>query len=195
MEYSILYKVMALAIVLLFAAAFLIYGKQETYQLGKQSIRRLSGLTFWIYGLVLLSLVSSVSTLWGQSWLVDSWEVPLALRWVGLGLGVGGVFILYRAKKCIGENYSPCTHSYLPNFIVTHGIYEIIRHPIYTGNLIFLGGVSLMSGAPLTVGALLILGVIYFRTTAFEEEALCRQFPAYRSYQKTAGRFLPRLIT
>ena len=90
MEISILQQIFAAGITMLFAIAFLIYGKPETKtQNNRTPIPSIPGLVLWIYGLAFLSLSASVMTLLGMNVFMGSFSVPFFLQGIGFMAAIG----------------------------------------------------------------------------------------------------------
>jgi protein-S-isoprenylcysteine O-methyltransferase Ste14 len=80
-----------------------------------------------------------------------------------------------------------------PARMVTTGLYRHVRHPLYTGGLLFLWATPLMTTTllALIVGASAYLVVGSY----FEERRLLTEYgQAYADYQRRVPRLLPRLI-
>ena len=78
-----------------------------------------------------------------------------------------------------------------PKDFIRHGVYRIVRHPIYLSNLILLSGVFLISGSAWIVLNFLIL-FIYYLISAFKEERyLLKKFPSYKKYKSITSMFIP----
>jgi protein-S-isoprenylcysteine O-methyltransferase Ste14 len=77
--------------------------------------------------------------------------------------------------------------------LIEHGIYGVIRHPLYTCNLCaFFGWALLWSSLPAL--ALAVAGVTFFVAKARREERWLRaQLPGYADYEKRVKRFIPWL--
>jgi protein-S-isoprenylcysteine O-methyltransferase Ste14 len=121
------------------------------------------------------------------------WDHSIS-RLAGVAVSVVGVIVFILAKTSLGEHYTPCFNSFLPNQLVSHGIYKYIRHPIYLGNLLIFSGAFIASGS-LWVG-LNLMGIIwlYNRTATIEEKKLIEVFEDYKNYLESTGRFLPKII-
>jgi protein-S-isoprenylcysteine O-methyltransferase Ste14 len=115
-------------------------------------------------------------------------------RWLGLGLFVLGVAAYRVAGSTLGDALSPFVEPAPGAVLVTHGPYELVRHPMYLGQ----GMIAV--GAPLTLGcrwalvvsalALVVLAV----RVGMEEAALKRTYPEYAQYAARAKRILPYLF-
>ncbi len=119
------------------------------------------------------------------SWLVmcptDPWRtrLPAVLRWVGLGASSAGLGIaIWGWAQLRGlENI---------DHLVTKGLFSKIRHPMYTGFMLWILGWIVLHGAAasLVVGLVAIANVLYWRR--LEEEKLASDFgEAYRKYRAT----------
>ena len=122
-------------------------------------------------------------------------ESPVKL--VGLVAVVVGVVVFLAALYAYAR-----TNATLPQALpepkqgtqlVQRGIYQVIRHPIYTAVLAATGGVALYHGGavPLVLwGALLVL---FYVKSDYEESLLRRTYPEYAAYRRRTGRFLPKI--
>jgi protein-S-isoprenylcysteine O-methyltransferase Ste14 len=118
------------------------------------------------------------------------------LRWIGAGLSVAGVPLLYWVMHSLGKNLTDTVVTRANHTLVTTGPYRWVRHPFYTvvfGSVFALGLVA----ANWLIGLLtLLMFVIIVIRTDKEEEMLIKRFgDDYRHYMKRTGRFLPRLIS
>jgi len=77
--------------------------------------------------------------------------------------------------------------------LVTDGLYAHIRHPLYTGMSLELGGLFLLLPTlPVLIACLLGVLWIFFQAR-LEERDLVQRLPAYTDYMQRVPRFLPRL--
>ena len=78
-----------------------------------------------------------------------------------------------------------------PKDFVQHGIYAIVRHPIYLSNTILLLGVFLISGSAWLLFNLSILFSYYLISAIKEERYLNKRFPGYKNYKSSTSMFIP----
>lgn len=80
-----------------------------------------------------------------------------------------------------------------PSVLVTWGPFRYVRHPSYLGYfLMFFGLFFLLLNLVALVPLLAIPG--YIRLTTYEEQLLIARFGnEYVEYQKTTGRFVPKM--
>ena len=98
------------------------------------------------------------------------------------------------ARFSLGENYSPCYDSYLPKSVNTKGIYSIVRHPIYSSNILLVIGIFISSASLIVLFNGLVLLLYYYISAKREENAIASKFPSYSTYQLKTGMFFPHFI-
>ena len=115
-------------------------------------------------------------------------------RWGGLLVFALGVAAYRTAGRTLGDALSPFVEPAPGAVLVTHGPYELVRHPMY------LGQAMIAVGAPLTLGcrwalAVSVLAVLVLAIrVAMEEAALKRTYPEYAQYATRAKRIVPYLF-
>lgn len=105
---------------------------------------------------------------------------------VGAGVALAGALAL-------GRNLTPFPKPTEQAQLVRHGIYALIRHPLYTSVILVSIGWSLIwqSWPALLVAATLIP---FFHAKARHEERWLREkFPEYADYERRVRRFIPWL--
>ncbi len=119
-------------------------------------------------------------------------ELPTWLRYVGVGLGVVTVPMLYWVFRSLGRNLTDTVATRNKHTLVTHGPYRWVRHPLYLVGTLFWIGFSLVS-ANWFVGLMSILSfaAVVIRTPIEEAKLIQRFGEDYRQYMKRTGRFLP----
>jgi len=104
---------------------------------------------------------------------------------VGLGTAVLGRLQLGNNWKDL-EDYQVLKNQSL----TTNGIYQYVRHPIYTGDILLLIGLEVALNSWLVAFTAIPL-VIIVRQAIAEEVLLSRVFPNYQHYCKRTKRFIP----
>jgi protein-S-isoprenylcysteine O-methyltransferase Ste14 len=96
----------------------------------------------------------------------------IALFAIGIILFLSGLFTIKTLESYEGD-------------LITKGIYSKIRHPMYTGFLLWLIGFPIFSGALFSffLSFLFIANVLYWRY--LEEKELEERFSSYQEYKKT----------
>jgi protein-S-isoprenylcysteine O-methyltransferase Ste14 len=121
--------------------------------------------------------------------------LPVEARWLGAGLSVVSVLLLWWVTRALRQNFSGTLRIHADPTLITTGPYRWVRHPMYTFILLMVLGFFLLSAnwfIALT-GLLSIVLVMVLRTPK-EEAMMMAQFgDKYRAYMARTGRFLPRL--
>lgn len=119
--------------------------------------------------------------------------VPDSLRILGLGVGVFGCWFAFRAQSAMGASWRVGTDPHGKRDLVTEGVFNHIRNPIYLGFLlqIFGGAILLPTALSATVAIVALVGMHLI--VASEERFLEQTYgDAYLAYKERTGRFLPR---
>jgi protein-S-isoprenylcysteine O-methyltransferase Ste14 len=121
-----------------------------------------------------------------------TWLEPFSvLGWVlgaaGLGLAAWATWQLQRHGSL-----TPLPSPRSGARLLTTGCYRRVRHPVYSGLLLWALGTALVQASALHFVLVLFL-VLYFQAkAAHEERLLSAQYPAYGAYAARTGRFFPR---
>ena len=106
-------------------------------------------------------------------------------------MAAAGLLLFFCSKLALGQSYSPCYAASVPTALKCHGPYSLIRHPIYSANLILLSAGVLISGSGVVLLVLAALFNVYQKAAALEEQALSAELPGYAAYMQQTGRFVP----
>jgi len=119
------------------------------------------------------------------------WPVPSWLLHVGTVGSWAGIAIMVVAGLGLGRGLTaaplPNSHSKLR----TGGLYRLVRHPIYTGLLLFTLAQVATSGSVLVALAGLLLVVLINAKARWEEQRLSERFLEYPGYARRTPRFVP----
>ena len=109
------------------------------------------------------------------------------------GIAISGLAITLFAisRFSLGKNYSPCYDSYLPKNLNTSGIYSLVRHPIYSSNILLMIGIFISSSSLIVAVNTVILFIYYILSAFIEERAIIKKFPKYSLYKNKTGMFFP----
>jgi protein-S-isoprenylcysteine O-methyltransferase Ste14 len=165
-------------------------------RLQKKTDQRISGREMFSLTLLLLGGVILPVLYAATGWLdFADYRLPAWAGWLGVALAAAGVFVFWRAHVDLGLNWSPSLEIRERHELITHGIYGVIRHPMYTSQLL------LSFAQPLLVqnwiagwaGPAVFL-VFYFLRVGPEEQMMLDTFgDQYREYMKKVGGVLPRV--
>jgi protein-S-isoprenylcysteine O-methyltransferase Ste14 len=121
---------------------------------------------------------------WSPGWRRAGRVVGAPLALAGAGLGVAGF-------RALGENLTPLPHPKEDATLVQGGVYEIVRHPIYSSVILTTLGAGLLTANRMRI----LLGLVFFAffdAKARREEAwLTEKFPAYPAYRRSVKKLIP----
>lgn len=116
---------------------------------------------------------------WASGGLVALW---------GLGLTMWGLRSLGGRPSTLPQPRAGAT-------LVTHGPYRLVRHPVYGGMLLVLGGLAVLFRSLPALALVAALGVLFWGKTADEERNLLLVFPEYEEYRRRVRRrLIPGLL-
>jgi protein-S-isoprenylcysteine O-methyltransferase Ste14 len=116
---------------------------------------------------------------------------PLISRGITGLISLLGTVVVLLARVKLGRNIGlvPAQRK-----IVTGGIYDVVRHPIYAGGFVLIIAVILRSYSPLNV-ALFSIGMVLFMIKSVVEENFLRTDPEYAAYmQRVRWRWIPGVV-
>lgn len=148
-----------------------------------------ASLVLSVYGNLIVGMLYIFDVKWiGWSYLqLGPW-----VRVVGLVLGVVSVLFLYWSARELGEAYSYTVEVQEDQGLVTSGPYALVRHPIYTGTVLFLFAQGLVSDNWLFFVILVLLVPYLLVRIGREEEMLVGEFgDRYREYMRRSKKLVP----
>ncbi|MEM8507665.1 MAG: protein-S-isoprenylcysteine O-methyltransferase [Bacteroidota bacterium] len=150
----------------------------------------LLGLTF--LGMSILPLVYVLSP-----WLdFANYELPLAFNILGTLLLLPTALLFYRSHKDLGRNWSVSLEIREAHSRVTEGVYQYIRHPMYSAIWLWVICQTLLlqnyiAGFSGIVG----FGLLYFFRVNKEEKMMEQEFgEQYTTYKQRTKRLIPNLF-
>ena len=126
---------------------------------------------------------------------ISAYNLPRndALVWVGEGMVVISILLLYWGHKTIGNQW-PVVNDMTNYRMVTTGPYKYIRHPIYLSFFLFTIGKTLVFANLLLLIIIPSLIMLYVHAM-MEEQKLAKKFGnSYLDYMSRTGRFAPYLF-
>lgn len=114
---------------------------------------------------------------------------------LGAALVLAGFIIRAWAVVKLGESFTSVVMTRPEQTLISDGPYRYIRHPAYTGGLLFYWGLGTATGSLLGL-VLIMIGMSYglLRRINVEEEAMITCFgEAYKNYMTKTKRLIPLL--
>lgn len=148
----------------------------------------------WI-GTFLMPLLYSVTSWFDRA--NYRWSASTKARAGGLGAALLGaaLWIFWRAHVDLGQNWSPSLEIGERQTLVTRGVYQRIRHPMYTSHWVWsIAQLLLLQNWVAGPASLLGFLPLYLSRVSSEEQMMLDHFgDDYRAYIARTGRVLPRL--
>ena len=104
-----------------------------------------------------------------------------------------GVCLILLAMLQLNTSLSPFPTPKVSGQLITNGIFKFIRHPIYTGIILFSLSWAFVSGSYFRLFISVLLILLFFYKSQYEEGLLIKKFEDYPAYKKRTGRFFPGL--
>jgi protein-S-isoprenylcysteine O-methyltransferase Ste14 len=128
----------------------------------------------------------------GRSFTLVAWQVGLV---AGVSLILLGIYVLTRAVRDLSDNLTAAPTPVEGGTLVEHGVYRVVRHPMYSGLLAGMFGYSLLLGSWLALASTLFLVPFFFAKSSHEERLLRTYYPGYSGYtSRTRRRFIPWIL-
>lgn len=117
---------------------------------------------------------------------------PFILRWIGIFTYTAGLVIAIIGRVQLGTNWANIEDYQVlsEQRLVKKGIYGLIRHPIYTGDLLLIFGLEMALNSWLVL-LVIPLAFLIFKQAKSEEKILSSAFDGYAAYQQTTKMFVP----
>ena len=123
------------------------------------------------------------------------YRLPLAARWLGVGVYAVALWLFWRSHADLGHNWSPVPRILRGQALVTGGVYRRIRHPMYAAH--WLGAIAQALLIPNWIAGASFAGLfllIYLLRVPREEKLMLEFFgEPYRDYMTRTNRLIPRL--
>lgn len=121
--------------------------------------------------------------------------LPAALLgWSGVVIFVVALWLLWRSHADLDRNWSPELQIREEQTLVTSGVYQTIRHPMYAAHLLWsIAQICLLQNWIVGWAMLVSLLPLYLLRAGREEQMMLEHFgDEYRAYMNRTGRLLPR---
>ncbi len=123
------------------------------------------------------------------------YSIPLWIGVTGVAMLVFADWLFWRSHKDLGRNWSPTLEIRQDHKLVTEGIYQRIRHPMYSSLwLLVIAQAMILPNYVAGATGLLPFGILYFLRVDKEERMMIEEFGRdYEQYLQKTGRLFPKL--
>jgi len=149
----------------------------------------------------LLLFLSSIANLIPLIYVFSSWldfanyDLPSWIGWLGSLIFAGSGTLIWKTQKDLGRNWTPSLAFREGHYLVTDGIFQYLRHPMYAAHLLW--GLAQVLMLHNWIAGFAYLVVIIPRTLVriqHEERIMLEKFgDEYRRYMEKTGGLIPRL--
>lgn len=173
-----------LALIVAILLDFILFEERNDTKKSKRSLVA-TGTMFLFYGFYMLAIVLRI--------LVLTPPLPLEARYFGVALLYLGSAMNIWGRVVLKNNWANHIKIYSDHRLITHSVFKIVRHPLYTSLFVMMfGGALFFSNlACFLLTAFVFIPMMYYRAKQ-EEKLLCQEFPEYENYRRTTGMFFPK---
>ncbi len=116
--------------------------------------------------------------------------------WIGTGLFAVAIWVLYRSHTDLGNNWTPTLAIQKKHTLVTSGIYQHIRHPMYAAHLLWaIAQILILHNWIAGFSFIVVMVPHYLLRVGKEEKMLVEEFGAeYEAYMRKTGRIFPGVL-
>ena len=157
---------------------------------------RSTGADRWLIFLVLFGQVVLPGVYLSSPWLnFANHDVPCFLAVLGAFIWGAGLWLFWRSHADLGNNWSVTLEVRSSHQLITHGVYSVVRHPMYAAFLLFgLAQALLLSNWVAGFSALAAVALLCNVRVPREELMMCEFFgEQYRQYRRRTGGIAPRI--
>jgi protein-S-isoprenylcysteine O-methyltransferase Ste14 len=157
---------------------------------------RVSGLERLLVGFLFVGIVFAPVAYIFTPWLAfANYRLPDWAGWLGVALMLAALWVFWRAHADLGLNWSPSLQIREGHDLITHGIYRVIRHPMYASAWLWgIAQILLLQNWIAGFAGLVTFMPMYFLRVPREEQMMLDTFgESYRAYMGRTGRVLPLL--
>lgn len=118
------------------------------------------------------------------------------LGWLGAGIFVIALYLLYKSHSDMGQNFSPELSLREEHKLITSGIFRSIRHPMYTAHIVWaVAQILLLQNWIVGPSFLLTSLPLYLVRIPREEQMMLQTFKEeYLEYMNSTGRIFPKTV-
>lgn len=116
------------------------------------------------------------------------------LLWIVAGLlWFGGTLLILKGILDLGPSLTPLPYPRLDGRLIEEGVYQIVRHPLYSGLIALTLAWTLFSLSWTHLLGAVALAVLLNAKASQEEQWLLHKYPEYATYQQQVKKLIPRI--
>lgn len=120
-------------------------------------------------------------------------EVSSLIRSISLAFtGIGVIWVILALLQ-LNESLSPFPTPKTHGRLKTHGLYKLVRHPIYSGIILSTISYGMYRGSSWKLSISVLLIILFYFKSEYEEKLLVKKFSEYSNYKKKTGRLWPKM--
>ncbi len=140
----------------------------------------------WVVSqLVLLVIILGAPRIGGKV------EFPLWLRALGGLIIIAAGAVIIMGALALGRNLTPFPRPIPGGHLITHGIYGIVRHPLYMAGIFATLGWGLLAANLIDIGLVAVVFLFFDLKSRREEEWLMEVYPEYANYRRRVKKLIP----
>lgn len=143
----------------------------------------------WIFVSVQFALLIILVTL-PES---DDWPTPTWLEISSYVALAAGLLVMGASSITLGRSLTPNPQPAENAQLVTNGLYNYVRHPIYTGLILAATAVAAKSGSFLVLAVAATLHTFLHFKANWEEQRLLETYEDYEAYMQKTKRIVPKI--
>ena len=184
-------------LICLIVASFIRVWYGRKYRQDKKAMLREEGFAYVLlaslWGVAILIPVVHMFT---QRLSFAVYDLPAWAGGIGIVIFAIALWLLWRSHADLGQNWRMTTELRAEHMLITGGIFQHIRHPMYSAH--WLWGIAqalLIHNWIAGLASLVIIIPIYVLRVRREEQMMLEKFgEEYRLYMRQTGRIFPRLL-
>lgn len=149
-------------------------------------------LNFVTLGMIILPLIYLVTPLLNFA----NYSLPVWANVLGIVVFAIALYLFWRSHHDLGTNWSPTLQVRADHTLITNGIYQSIRHPMYTSIWLWtIAQALLLTNWIAGLSGVITFGTLYFLRVDNEEKMMAEQFgEQYQAYRQKTKRLVPFLF-
>jgi protein-S-isoprenylcysteine O-methyltransferase Ste14 len=166
--------------------------KQNTIVRDRKTLQEKILLFLVFIGMIILPLIYVLSP-----WLnFANYSSPAWANWLGIIAFAAALWLFWRSHRDLGKNWSPTLEVREGHTLVSGGVYQTIRHPMYTSVWLWcIAQALLLPNWIAGFSGLVSFGVMYALRIGNEEQMMLEQFGnEYKVYMQQTKRLIPYLF-